>query len=124
MSSKAKKHKTYGNMQSLPIPTHKWKDLSMDFVTGLPKSKDWCGVKYNSILVIIDQLTKIVHYELVFITLDAEELAEVLIKAIFKYHGLPDSIITDQGLFFTSKFWSSFCYYLNVKRRLNTAFHP
>ena len=65
-----------------------------------------------------------VHYEPVLTTLDAEQLAEVLIEAIFKYHGLPDSIITDRGSLFTSKFWSSLCYYLNVKRRLKTAFHP
>ena len=40
MSSKVQRHKPYGSLQSLPIPTHKWKDLSMDFVTRLPKSKD------------------------------------------------------------------------------------
>ena len=54
MSCKAQRHKAYGNLQTLPIPTHKWKDLSMDFVTGLPKSKDWRGVEYDSILVIVD----------------------------------------------------------------------
>ena len=124
MSSKAQRHKPYGSLQSLPVPTHKWKDLSMDFVTGLPKSKDWRGVEYDSILVIIDRLTKMVHYEPVLTTLDAEQLAEVLIEAVIKYHGLPDSIVTDRGSLFTSKFWSSLCYYLNVKRRLSTAFHP
>lgn len=74
--------------------------------------------------MIVDRLTKMVHYEPLLTTLDAEQLAEVLIEAIFKYHGLPDSIITDRGSLFTSKFWSSLCYYLNVKRRLSTAFHP
>ena len=58
ISCKAKRHKPYGSKQSLPIPTHKWKNLSIDFVTGLPKSKDWHGVEYNSILVIVDRLKK------------------------------------------------------------------
>ena len=124
MSSKAQKHKPYGSMQSLPVPSHKWKDLSMDFVTGLSKSKDWRGVEYDSILVIVDRLTKMVHYEPAFTTLDAEQLAKVLIEAVIKYHGLPDSIVTDRGSLFTSKFWSSLCYYLTIKRRLSTAFHP
>lgn len=124
MSSKAARHKPYGNLQSLPIPTHKWKDLTMDFVTGLPKSKDWREVEYDSILVIIDRLTKMVHYEPVVKTLTAEQLAEVLMESVFKYHGLPDSIVTDRGSLFTSHFWSSLCYYMKVKRRLSTAFHP
>ena len=124
MSSKAKKHKPYGNMQLLPIFIHKWKDPSMDFVIGLSKSKDWHRVEYDSILVIIDQLTKMVYYEPVLTTLNAKQLAEVLIEVIFKYHGLSDSIIIDRRLLFTSKFWSSLCYYLNIKRRLSTAFHP
>ena len=64
-----------------------------------------------------------VHYEPVLTILDVEQLAEVLIKAVIKYHDLPDSIVTDRGSLFTSNFWSSFCYYLNVKRRLSTAFH-
>ena len=65
-----------------------------------------------------------VHYEPVLTTINAEQLAEILIKTVIKYHGLPDSIVTDRGSLFTSKFWSSLCYYLNVKRRLSTAFHP
>ena len=96
----------------------------MDFVTGLPLSADWKGDNYDSILVIVDRLTKMVHYEPVKVTIDAPGLAEVIIDMIVWYHDLPDSIVTDRGSLFTSKFWSSLCYFLGVKRRLSTTFHP
>ncbi len=62
LASKAIRHKLYGALQSLLVPTHRWKDLSMDFVTGLPISANWKGDSYDSILVIVDRLTKMVYY--------------------------------------------------------------
>ena len=82
LASKAVRHKPYGDLQSLPIPTHRWKDLSMDFVTGLSISTDWKGDSYNSILVIVDRLTKMVHYEPVKVTIDAPGLAEVILDVV------------------------------------------
>lgn len=40
ISLKAQKHKFYGSLQSLPILIYHWKNLSIDFVTRLPKNKD------------------------------------------------------------------------------------
>ena len=96
----------------------------MDFVTGLPISTDWKGDSYDSILVIVDRLTKMVHYEPVKVTIDAPGLAEVIIDVVVRHHGLPDSIVTDRGLLFTLKFWSSLCYFLDIKQKLSTTFHP
>ena len=124
LALKAIQHKPYGNLQFLPIFTHRWKDLLMDFVTGLPISTDWKGDSYDSILVIVNRLTKMVHYKPVKVTIDAPGLAEVIIDVVVRHHGLPDSIVTDRGSLFTSKFWSSLCYFLGIKRRLSTAFHP
>ena len=121
---KAVRHKPYANLQSLPISPHWWKDLLIDFVKGLPISTDWKGDSYDSILVIIDVLTKIVCYEPVKITIGAPGLAKVILDMVVRYHGLPDSIMSDKGSLFTSKFWSSLCYFLDIKWRLSTAFHP
>lgn len=71
----------------------------------------------------LDQLTKMVYYKPVLATLDIEQLAKLLIKGVIKYHGLPNSIITNQRSLFISKFWSSLCYNFNVKRWLSSAFH-
>ena len=82
LSSKAVRHKPYGNLQFLPIPIHQWKDLSMDFVTSLPLFADWKGNNYNLILVIVDQLTKIIYYELVKDTINALGLAGIILDII------------------------------------------
>ncbi len=96
----------------------------MDFVTGLPISADWKGDSYDSILVIVDQLTKMIHYVLVKVTIDAPGLSEMIIDVVVRYHRVPESIVMDRGLLFISKFWSSLCYFLGIKRKLFTAFHP
>ena len=109
LTSKTVRHKPYGGLQSLLLPTHQWKDLSIDFVTGLPLSADWKGDNYDSILVIVNQLSKMVHYEPVKVTIDVSGLAEVILDVVVRHHGLPDSIVTDRGAFFTSKLWLSLC---------------
>ena len=76
----------------------------MNFVTKLPLFSNWKGNNYNFILVIVDQLTKIVHYKPVKVTINAPELAKVIIDVVIQYHGLPDSIISNQGAIFMSKF--------------------
>ena len=67
----------------------------MDFVTGLPVSINWKRDNYDSILVIVDQLTKMVYYKPVKITLDTPGLAEVIIDVVVRPHGLPDLIVSD-----------------------------
>ena len=96
----------------------------MDFVTGLPILTNWKGDSYDSILVIIDRLTKMVYYEPVKITIDAAGLAKVIINIVVRHYGLPNSIVTDRSCLFTSKFWSSLCYFLGIKKRLFTTFYP
>ena len=54
----------------------------MDFVTGLPISTNWKGDIYDSILVIIDQLIKMVHYKLLKVTIDASGLAKVILDVV------------------------------------------
>ena len=91
----------------------------MDFVTDLPLSKG-----YDSILAVVDRLTKMVHYIPCRKTLTAAGLADFFIRDIMRMHGIPESIISDRGTLFTSQFWSSLCFILRVRHRLSTAFHP
>ncbi len=65
-----------------------------------------------------------VYYEPVKVTINVPGLAEVVINVIVRHHGVPESIVTDWGSLFISKFLSSLCYFLGIKRKLSTAFHP
>ncbi len=124
LASKAVRHKIYGDLQSLLVPTHRWKELSMDFITRLLVSTNWKSDTYDSILVIVDWLTKMVHYEPVKVIINASGLAKVILNVVLSYYGLPESIVSDWGSVFTSKFWLSLYYFLGIKQRLSTAFHP
>ena len=124
LDSKAVRHKLYRDLQSLPVPTHRWKNLLMDFVTGPPISTDWKGDNYDSILFIVDRLMKMMHYKPVKVTIDAPGLAEVILDVVVWHHGLTNSIVFDRGSLFTSKFWLLFCYFFGIKWRLSTTFYP
>jgi hypothetical protein len=75
--------KTAGPLQSLPIPTWKWEDISMDFIVGLPKTANG----FDSIWVIIDWLTKIAHFLPVKIKYTVATYAELYIARILSLHG-------------------------------------
>ena len=85
---------------------------------------DWKKDNYDTILVIANQIMKMVYYKPVKVTIDASGLAKVIINVIVRHYGLPDSIVTNQGSFFTPKFWLSLYYFLGIKQKLFTAFHP
>ena len=121
--TKVPRHKPYGELSSLPAPKKPWKEITMDFVTGLPPSKRR-GVVYDSILVVVDRYTKMVRYVPVTKKTDAAELAEVFFDEVVLRFGMPDGIVSDRGSVFTSAFWSAVCYHARIRRRLSTAFHP
>ena len=56
-----------------------------------------------------------IYYEPVKVIIDALGLAEIIINMVMRYYGLPDLIVTNRDLLFTSKFWSLLCYFLDNK---------
>ncbi len=63
-----------------------------------------------------------VYYEPVKVMIDTPSLVEVIINMVVHYHRIPESIVIDWGSLFTSMFWSSLCYFLEIKKKLSTAF--
>jgi transposase InsO family protein len=122
--TKARHHLPYGKLASLPVPTEAWAEISFDFITGLPESRTWGGRRCNSVLVIVDRLTKYALYIPTRNDLTATGLADILYARVFMRFGVPEGIVSDRGSLFTSKFWATLCHHLAIKRRLSTAYHP
>ena len=99
LASKAVRHKLYGYLQSLVVLTQRQKNLSIDFVMGLPVSTDQKGDSYDSIFVIVNRLTKMVHYKPVTVTINAPGLAEVIINVVVRYHRLQTQSSPTGGCF-------------------------
>ena len=75
------------------VQTYQWKNFSKDFVTGLPILINWKRDSYDSILIIIDWLTKVVYYHLVKITINASGFAKIIIDVVVRHHGFSNSIV-------------------------------
>ncbi|XAR56228.1 DNA-directed DNA polymerase [Bertholletia excelsa] len=91
----------------------------MDFVIGLPHT--FRG--FDSIWVIVDQLTKLAHFFLVKMTYDALRYAQLCIDEIVRLHRVPFSIISNRRSQFTSQFWRAFHEDLSTRLDLSTTFH-
>ncbi len=117
--SKIPRHKPYGFLSPLSTPERPWSEISIDFIVELPKSKD-----LTCIMVVVDRLTKMAHFIPFRCLPTAAIAADAFLTHVFRYHGLPDSIISDRGSQFTSSFWNRLCNLYNIDHSLSTANHP
>ena len=117
---KARKTAPPGKLQPLEIPGRRWESVSMDFVTGLPNTPQG----NDSIWVVVDRLTKLIHLEPCKKSITAEETAMLYQKAVFKHHGVPQSIVSDRDVKFVSGFWRSVNKLMATKMKMSTKYHP
>jgi len=93
--------------------------ISADFITKLPLAQE-----YDSILVVVDRLTKMVHFISTTEKTLAEGLAWLFRDNVWKLYGLPESIILDQGPQFVAGIMQELNKMLGIKSKLLTVFHP
>ena len=108
-----------GKLMPNLIPEKPWTHISADFITKLPLAQG-----YDSILVVVNKLTKIVHFIPTTEKTSAEGLARLFRNNMWKLHGLPESIISDRGPQFTARLMKELNAMLGIKSKLSTAFHP
>ena len=88
---KIEHQKPAGKLQSLPVPEWKWEHITMDFVSGLPRTR----AGNDTIWVVVDRLTKCAHFIPMKKTFSLDKLSQIYIKEIIRLYGTPVSIVSD-----------------------------
>lgn len=118
--NKSRTDKPSGLLQPLEIPENSWDVVSMDFITGLPQST----FGHNTILVMVDKRTKMVHIVPCYSTCDALQTAKLFVRNVVRLHGVPEKSISDRRPQFTSKFSEAVLRIIGTQQALSTAYHP
>ncbi len=120
--SKTPRQLPSGLLHPLPVPCRQWSHLAIDFITDLPKSNG-----NTTILTVIDCFSKACR----LIPLSKQpskptafETAESLCNFVFRFHGLPEDIVSDRGPQFTYRVWSAFFQKRNINISLTSGYHP
>ncbi|GKF18500.1 putative reverse transcriptase domain-containing protein [Tanacetum coccineum] len=101
------------------IPQWKWENITMDFVTKLPKT----ATSQDTIWVIVDRLTKSAYFLPMREDDTLEKLMRQYLKEVVSKHGVPVSIISDRDGKFISHFWKSLNKALGTRLDMSTAYH-
>ncbi|GJX74005.1 putative reverse transcriptase domain-containing protein [Tanacetum coccineum] len=117
---KAEHQRPSGLLVQPAIPEWKWDNITVDFITKLPKSSQG----FDTIWVIVDRLTKSDHFLPIRENDPLDKLARLYLNRIVARHGIPASIIYDRDRRFTSSFWKSFQKALGTDVSMSTAYHP
>ncbi|GKB62993.1 putative reverse transcriptase domain-containing protein [Tanacetum coccineum] len=117
---KAEHQRPSGLLVQPEIPEWKWDNITMDFITKLPRSSQG----FDTIWVIVDRLTKSAHFLPIRENDPLDKLARLYLNRIVARHGIPASIICDRDGRFTSNFWRSFQKALGTDISMSTAYHP
>ena len=108
-----------GKLMPNLIPERPCMHLSADFITKLLLAQG-----YNSILVVVNRLTKMVHFIFTIEKMLAERLARLFRDNMWKLHRLPKSIISDRGPQFAAELMRELNRMLGIKSKMSMVFHP
>ncbi|GKC85330.1 putative reverse transcriptase domain-containing protein, partial [Tanacetum coccineum] len=117
---KAENQRPSGLLQQLEIPEWKWENITMDFITKLPRTRNG----HDAIWVVVDRLTKSAHFLAIREDYSTEKLARLYTDEIVTRHEVPVSIISDRDARFTSPLWQTFQKALGTRLDMSMAYHP
>ena len=108
--NKSSHQRPQGLLQPLQIPDSRWQVVTLDFITGLPRSQKG----HDAILVFVDKLSKMIHLTPCRKTCGAAETAHLLFNEVIRHHGVPEQLISDRDPRLTSDYWKTLCQSLDI----------
>jgi hypothetical protein len=98
----------------------------MDFITKLPRTvaEFKGGPTFDSILVVIDRLSKMCHLVPCNEAINARAVARLFLREVVRLHGVPTEVVSDRGPQFCNQFLKELWDCMRIKRSLTSAYHP
>ncbi len=123
--NKIQRNKRYDRVTQLDTLNAPWESVTMNFITKLSTSKDlaW-GVKFDSILTIVNRLTKYTMFISFKKTTTASVLMYIILQELINNHELLKKFVTDRDKLFTSKFWETLTAELRINHKKLMMHHP
>ncbi|GJW48747.1 reverse transcriptase domain-containing protein [Tanacetum coccineum] len=117
---KAKHQRPSSLLQQPEILEWKWDNITMDFITKLPRTKSG----HDTIWAVVDRLTKSSYFLATREDYSMEKLASLYIDEIVARHGVPVSVTLDRDARFTSRFWQTLQKALGTRLDMSMDYHP
>jgi hypothetical protein len=108
-----------GLLQPLPVPSGPWAMATLDFIDGLPTSR-----QFNCIMVVVDKFSKYAHFIPLKHPYTAATVADLFVDSVYRLHGMPKMLVSDRDPVFTSKFWQGVLKATGTELNMSTAYHP
>ena len=108
-----------GKLLPHSVPLLPYDVVTLDLITGLPRSEG-----YDAVLVIVDKLTKYVHYMPTHSNLKQEGFAKLFVEEVVYKHSIPLKMIADRDVRWAKAFWAAVAKHLGLGLLLSTSHHP
>ncbi|GBG80097.1 hypothetical protein CBR_g30464 [Chara braunii] len=118
--SKPRNRNPYGELHPMPIPQQPGLSIAMDVTGAFPHNR----LGHDSILTVVDRLSKYARFLLCKFYSTAPELPRLLHTAWICGHGVPEDIVSDRDTRFMSAFWTALMQESGTTMKPSSARHP
>ena len=119
LQTKSQRSHPIGELHPLLILFTPWDTISVDFIGELPESAG-----HNEVMVVVDSVTKRAHFASTLTSITAAGTARLFVQHIWRHHGLPQKVVSNQAPQFVADFTRELYRLLGIKLAATMAYHP